>query len=198
MMPARRKKWCRVQPARERVTFSAPTHRKKRQSWHLSIYRWAKKRGLFCVKSVGEPDFVNPMMPRELKCNYCNRIIGSKGSTSIACTACGHGQLQLRCPKNHCDICGNPIYDNVSRPPTRITCGSCVQKSPHLEPPTFPVALGGGRAKSLATGILGRNSAITEEGHAPPAHCWHCLECGHINAPADKGCICCFHKKTDF
>ena len=64
----------------------------------------------------------------ELQCDYCKRIIESEASTPIACTACGHGKLYPRKPKNYCDICGNPIYDNVSKPPVKVTCGDCVER----------------------------------------------------------------------
>jgi len=68
-----------------------------------------------------------PAVLYELKCDYCGRIIKSNKSISVACTACGHARLHVRRPKNFCATCSSPIYDNVSPPPVRVTCGNCVQ-----------------------------------------------------------------------
>lgn len=63
-----------------------------------------------------------------LKCispirSNCNRILTSD-KTSVACSSCGHGTLKVQEPKNYCDTCQRPIYDNVSTS-GRVTCASC-------------------------------------------------------------------------
>lgn len=61
-----------------------------------------------------------------MRCDYCRRIIIQESSRSIPCTACGHGHLRETLPRNWCCICGEPQYNNVSKPPVKVECSACV------------------------------------------------------------------------
>jgi len=63
-----------------------------------------------------------------MRCDYCRRIIIGDVSHSIPCTACGHGYMKEMKPKNWCSICGEPQYDNVNKPPTKVECDKCVDR----------------------------------------------------------------------
>jgi len=62
-----------------------------------------------------------------MRCDYCHRVVIGVCSNSISCTACGHGHIKEIKPKNWCSICGEPQYDNVSKPPVRIECDKCLE-----------------------------------------------------------------------
>jgi len=64
-----------------------------------------------------------------LRCDYCRRIIVKSNSHSVPCTACGHGHLREMVPRNWCCLCGEPQYDNVSKPPVRVECNKCVYEN---------------------------------------------------------------------
>jgi ribosome-binding protein aMBF1 (putative translation factor) len=61
-----------------------------------------------------------------MKCDTCRRIIIKDSPTVIPCTACGHGHLREMIPRNWCCLCGEPQYDNVSKPPVQVECARCV------------------------------------------------------------------------
>jgi DNA-binding transcriptional regulator YiaG len=84
------------------------------------------------------------MEEHRLKCDYCKRIIKSEDPKSLPCSACGHGVLRRYVAQNRCDICHEPIWGNVSPPPTKVTCGRCTLgligenvKREDTEPPTL-------------------------------------------------------------
>jgi ribosome-binding protein aMBF1 (putative translation factor) len=85
-----------------------------------------------------------------LKCDHCKRIIASDTDKSIPCSACGHGVLRVQRPKNYCDTCGSPIYDNV-RSDCRVTCGNCtmdlIEKVRRIENTAHVQITGKGSAK---------------------------------------------------
>lgn len=60
------------------------------------------------------------------RCDFCGRTIVKPGSHVVPCTSCGHGHLREVKPRNRCWICGEPQYDNVSKPPVRVECDRCI------------------------------------------------------------------------
>jgi hypothetical protein len=64
-----------------------------------------------------------------LRCDCCKRIIVKPSLHVVPCTSCGHGHLREMVPRNWRCLCGEPQYDNLSKPPIRVECDKCAYEN---------------------------------------------------------------------
>jgi len=119
------------------------------------------------------------------KCNYehCGRILTTNKTSPFRCTACGHGTMRIEEPKNHCCVCGAPIYFNVKRD-CEVICGSCVLKSLAKSKKPQPQRITG----SLSSLKKKYGVTFTQNAFSIELLKKHCLQCQEGNAEDIKRC----------